>query len=319
MHATVKKDRPKLKFNFSQNLVLAIILFLIFLIVTLLEPRFASLENIQNIVQQTAVLGIVSLGMNLVMISAGLDLSVGRIIGLSTCVITTLVSQDVSLGLSLLIGFFVAVACGTLNGLLIAKSGGFPFIITLGTMTIYYGIALVITNGESHSLMSTFQFIGQGKITFIPVSAFIWAVIAFFTHMLLKYAKFGRVLYVVGGNERAAFFSGIKVIGHKIAVYALNGAIVGIASIVLVSRLGSAVPATGSGYELRAIAAVVIGGASLFGGRGSVLGCLLGTLLMGIISNALNALNVSYFYQGLILGVVIIGAAVVSTWGESKR
>jgi ribose transport system permease protein len=319
MHDTVKDNRKRNRFNFSQNLVLAVVLFLISIIVTLAEPRFASLENIQNILQQTAVLGVVSLGMNLVMISAGLDLSVGRIIGLSTCVITTLVSQQMPVGLALLMGFLVALACGTLNGLLIAKSGGFPFIITLGTMTIYYGVALVITNGDSHSLMGSFQYIGQGKIALVPVSAFIWAVVAVFTHVLLKYAKFGRVLFVVGGNERAAFFSGVKVTGKKIAVYALNGAIMGVASIVLVSRLGSAVPATGSGYELRAIAAVVIGGASLFGGRGSVAGCLLGTLLMGIISNALNALNVSYFYQGLILGVVIIGAAVVSTWGESKR
>jgi ribose transport system permease protein len=124
---------------------------------------------------------------------------------------------------------------------------------------------------------------------------------------------------MIGGNEKAAFFSGIEVVKNKIAVYTVNGAIVGVAAIVLVSRLGSAVPATGSGYELRAIAAVVIGGASLFGGRGSVLGCLLGTVLMGIVSNALNALNVSYFYQGLILGVIIIGAAVVSTSGESRQ
>jgi ribose/xylose/arabinose/galactoside ABC-type transport system permease subunit len=303
----------------SQNVILGFVLLFIVLIVTAMEPRFLSRANLSNIVQQTAVLGIASLGMNMVMISGGLDLSIGNNIALSACVISTLISQNQPVALSVLIGFTVAVACGVLNGVIIAKSGGFPFIITLGTMAIFNGIALVITKGESHSLMGRFQFVGQGSIGFIPVSALIWGTLAVVTFLVLTYSKFGRQLYIIGGNEKAAFFSGIEVVLNKIAVYTLNGGIVGVAAIVLVSRLGSAVPATGSGYELRVIAAVVIGGASLFGGRGSVLGCLLGTVLMGIVSNALNVLNVSYFYQGLILGIIIINAAVVSTIGESRR
>jgi ribose/xylose/arabinose/galactoside ABC-type transport system permease subunit len=303
----------------GQNVILAFVLLFIIIVVTALEPRFLSRANLLNIMQQTPVLGIASLGMNMVMISGGLDLSIGNNIALTACVISTLVSQSQPVALAIFIGFSVAVFCGFLNGIIIAKSGGFPFIITLGTMTIFNGIALVITKGESHSLMGQFQFLGQGRLGFLPVSALIWAVLAAISYYFLKYSKFGRKLYTIGGNEKAAFFSGIEVVKNKIMVYTVNGAVVGVAAMVLVSRLGSAVPATGAGYELRAIAAVVIGGASLFGGRGSVLGCLLGTILMGIVSNALNALNVSYFYQGLILGVIIIGAAVVSTLGESKR
>jgi ribose/xylose/arabinose/galactoside ABC-type transport system permease subunit len=317
LRSTVQSERKR-RF-LSQSVILGFVLLFIILVVTAVEPRFLSRANLLNILQQTAVLGIASLGMNMVMISGGLDLSIGNNIALTACVISTLVSQNYPVALAVLIGFVVALTCGLLNGVIIAKSGGFPFIITLGTMAIFNGIALVITRGESHSLMGRFQFLGQGRVGFIPVSTIIWAVLAVLTYLLLKYSKYGRQLFMIGGNEKAAFFSGIEVVKNKIAVYTVNGAIVGVAAIVLVSRLGSAVPATGSGYELRAIAAVVIGGASLFGGRGSVLGCLLGTVLMGIVSNALNALNVSYFYQGLILGVIIIGAAVVSTSGESRQ
>ena len=303
----------------SQSAVLGIVLAFIVAVVSALEPRFLSRNNIQNILQQTAVLGIASLGMNIVMISGGLDLSIGNNIALTACVITTLVSRNVPVGQAVLAGMLCAVGCGALNGLIIVKSRGFPFIITLGTMTIFNGVALVITNGESHSLKGQFQFIGQGMIAHAPVSAVIWAVIACASFVVLRYSKFGRRLYMVGGNEKAAFFSGVKTNVTKFFVYTLNGFIVWIAAAVLVSRLGSAVPATGSGYELRSIAAVVIGGASLFGGRGTVPGCILGTVLMGIVSNSLNALKISYFYQGLILGVIIIGAAVASTLGEAKR
>ena len=306
------------KLRIGQNALLGAVLLAIFGVVSVLEPTFASGRNLQNVLQQTAVLGIASLGMTALMISGGLDLSIGKVIGLSACIVTTLVSRGRSLPFALLAGFAAAVACGFINGMLIAKSGGYPFVITLGTMTVYGGVSLLITNGESHSLKSAFQFLGQGNLGIFPVSTLLWVLMAILAYFALRYSKFGRTLYMLGGNERAAFYSGVKIAVSKAAVYTLNGAIVGIASLVLVSRFGSAVPATGEGYELRAIAAVVIGGASLFGGRGSVIGCILGTILMGIISNALNALNVSYFYQGLILGVVIIGASIVSTWGGKK-
>lgn len=303
----------------SQNAVLGIVLAVIVAAVSLIEPRFLSKNNIRNILQQTAVLGITSLGMHIVMISGGLDLSIGNNIALAACVITTLASRNVPVGRAVPAGMVCAIACGALNGVIVVKSKGFPFIITLGTATIFNGAALVITNGESHSLKGQFQFIGQGMIAHVPVSAVIWAAIALASFAVLRYSKFGRRLTMMGGNEKAAFYSGVRTGASKFFVYTLNGFVVAVAATVLVSRLGSAVPATGAGYELRSIAAVVIGGASLFGGRGTVPGCLLGAVLMGIVSNSLNALKISYFYQGLILGVIIIGAAVASTIGESRR
>ena len=165
---------------------------MIFLVVSLIEPKFISKDNLQNILKQLSVLGILSLGTNLLMISGGLDLSIGSIIGLASCVITVLVSQNFNLPFSIVIGFLVAITCGLLNGVIIAKSGGFPFIITLGMMSIYSGIALVITNGESHSLLGKFQYLGQGSIGFFPIITVVLAAVAIFTYLLLKYSKFGR-------------------------------------------------------------------------------------------------------------------------------
>jgi ribose transport system permease protein len=302
----------------NQSVVLAEILLIIFLIVSILEPRFISAINLQNILHQSAVLGIVSLGMNLLMISGGLDLSIGSTIGLTTCVITTLVSRGSPIAIALLAGCATAAVCGFLNGIIISKSKGFPFVITLGTMSVFYGIALVITEGRSHSLEGQFQMIGQKGIGIFPYSAMIWILIAILLYIILKYLKFGRTLYMLGGNEKAALLSGVNVNKTKVLVYTLNGIIIAIASLVFVSRLGSAVPLTGGGYELRAIAVVVIGGASLFGGKGSILGCILGAILLSIISNALNTLHVSYFYQGIVLGAIIIVSAVISTSGEKS-
>ena len=302
----------------NKNIVLIFILLIIIAVVTFYDPRFISRSNIQNIMQQISVLGIVSLGMNILMISGGLDLSVGMNISLSVCVITVLFNNGFSLALSIITGFLVSILCGFVNGVVIAKSHGLPFVITLGTMSIFNGIALVITNGESRSLGGNFTYIGQGKIGILPISTIIFLLVLILTYIILNITKLGRLIYAIGGNEKAAYFSGIKVDRVKMLLYTLNGIIIGVASLVLISRLGSAVPATGSGYELRSIAAVVIGGTSLFGGRGNVLGCFLGITLMGVISNALNILNVSYFYQGTILGLVIIIAAVISTIFERK-
>jgi len=303
----------------NQSIVLAEILIIIFVVVSILEPRFVSPINIQNILHQSAVLGIVSLGMNLLMISGGLDLSIGTAIGLTTCVITTMVSRGVPLPAALITGCLVAAACGLLNGLIIAKSRGFPFVITLGTMSIFYGIALVITEGRSHSLAGQFQAIGQRGLGILPYSTVIWIFLAVVLFLGLKHLKLGRTLYMLGGNEKAALLSGVNVEKTRILIYTINGIIVALASLVFVSRLGSAVPVTGTGYELRAIAVVVIGGASLFGGRGSTLGCILGAILLSIISNALNTLHVSYFYQGIVLGTIIIVSAIISTSGENSE
>lgn len=306
-------------FRINQAIILAFILVFIIIVVSLIQPRFISIDNLINILLQIVVLGILSFGMNLLMISGGLDLSIGMNISLSACIITTLVSANYNLALSITAGFLTSVLCGFINGLIISKSGGMPFVITLGTMTVFNGIALVITKGESHSLKSKFQYLGQAKLGFLPVSVIILIVIGLVTFFILKYSKLGRALFAIGGNEKAAVFSGIKPDRVKILIYTLNGVIVGIASLVLVSRLGSAVPTTGSGYELRTIAAVVVGGTSLFGGRGNVFGCLMGVTLLGVVSNVLNVLNVSYFFQGTILGTIIIGAAIISTFGIARK
>ncbi len=306
-------------FLINKNIILVYVLFFIIIIVSLYDRNFISISNISNIMQQISVLGILSLGMNLLMISGGLDLSIGMNISLSLCTITVLFSRGLNLYFCLLTGFLISVFCGFLNGLIISKSKGLPFVITLGTMSVFNGLALVITGGESFSIGGRFNYIGQAKIWIFPISIIIFFLVLILTYIILNLSKLGRLIFAVGSNEKAAYFSGIKVDNVKILLYTLNGVIVGIAGLVLLSRLGSAVPVTGAGYELRTIAAVVIGGASLFGGRGSIFGCFLGITLMGIISNALNMLKVSYFYQGTILGIIIIFAAIISTSFESKK
>jgi ribose transport system permease protein len=303
----------------SQSLFLLLVIVVISIVISITNVQFISSRNVLNILQQISVTGIVTIGMGMVLISGGIDLSVGALISLTCAVVAKLIVTGMNPWVAAPIGLALATLCGFANGLIISKTRCAPFIITLGMLSVYQGIALVVTRGRIVNLSGQFDFMGRPLFSFVPAYVLVFLTICVIFYVILNYSRYGRRIYAMGGNEEAAYLSGIKVDNYKLRVYSLNGLVVGIAALVLLSRLGSANPVMGNGYELQSIAAAVIGGTTLEGGRGSVVGCFLGVLLLGIISNSLNILGVSPFYQNIVLGAIIVIAVVMSNLGRGKR
>jgi ribose transport system permease protein len=303
----------------SQSLFLLLVIVVISIVISITNVQFISSRNVLNILQQISVTGIVTIGMGMVLISGGIDLSVGAMISLTCAVVAKLIVTGMNPWVAAPIGLALATLCGFANGLIISKTRCAPFIITLGMLSVYQGIALVVTRGRIVNLSGQFDFMGRPLFSFVPAYVLVFLTICVIFYVILNYSRYGRRIYAMGGNEEAAYLSGIKVDNYKLRVYSLNGLVVGIAALVLLSRLGSANPVMGNGYELQSIAAAVIGGTTLEGGRGSVVGCFLGVLLLGIISNSLNILGVSPFYQNIVLGAIIVIAVVMSNLGRGKR
>jgi ribose transport system permease protein len=304
----------------NQTFILFLTIVGLVLVVGLLSPYFLTLTNLVNILQQIAVVGIITVGSTIVILSGGLDISVGTVISLSACVTAVLVGKGAGVALAVLAGFATAVLCEFLNGVIISTTRCIPIIITLGMMSVYQGLALLVTGGYTHNMQGTFQFLGRGTLlSLLPVPVLVLVAINILAFLILKYTKFGRRIYVLGANENAAYVSGIKIITNKILVYTVHGVTAGIAALVLVSRIGSAIAVMGTGYELRSIAAAVIGGVSIMGGEGTILGAFLGVTLLGLISNALNILNVPSSFQNVALGIVIVLAVIISTMGSKNK
>ena len=282
-------------------------------ILAVISPPFRSLSNIENILQQISVNGIIAIGMTLVIITAGIDLSVGSVLALSAVVATSFAHPGAHvLIVPVAVGILVGLACGAINGILIAKKRLAPFIVTLGMMTVARGLALVYTNGRPViNLSDGYNEIGGGSIAAIPFPAIIFLIVVLLGVFILHFTRFGRYVYAVGGNELAAKFSGVNTDRVLIGVYALAGALTGVAGIVLSSRIMSGPPATGAGYELDAIAAVVIGGTSLRGGIGSIVGTIIGVLIIGVMNNGLDLLNVSSYWQQIVKGLIIVLAVLL--------
>ena len=273
---------------------------------------FRTLGNIENILQQISVNGILAMGMTLVIITAGIDLSVGSVLALSAVVATSFAHGNHPLIVPLALGVLTGFACGAVNGVLIAKRRLAPFIVTLGMMTVARGLALVYTGGRPEiDLSDAYDEIGGGSIFNIPYPAIIFFVMVLVGIFLLHYTRFGRYIYAVGGNELAAKVSGVNTDRILIGVYAFTGALAGVAGIVLSSRIMSGPPAGGQGYELDAIAAVVIGGTSLSGGVGSMAGTIVGVLIIGVMNNGLDLLNVSSYWQQVVKGLIIVCAVLL--------
>ncbi len=283
------------------------------LITAILSPVFLTVSNISNLLSQIAVLGIITMGQTIVLISGGIDLSVGSNVALSG-VVCGLMFQA---GIPLWIGCIAALVCATLvgliNGTLIAQNRAHPFIITLGMLTLLEGIAELITNGSPINDMGALATTLGGVLPFInlPVSVLILAVIVLLTVVFLRRVPLGRTAYAIGGNEEASFLSGISIKRTKIYLYTLVGLIAGIGALVLSGILNAAEANIGVGLELQSIAAAVIGGTTLIGGRGGAWRSLQGVLLLGWVSNALNLLSVGANYQNIALGVIVIIAVMV--------
>lgn len=303
-----------------QNLAVLATLIAVCVITTILNPVFINPVNLINVMRQIAILGIVSSGMTMLMISGGIDLSVGSAISLAGVITGTVLRNGYGQGTAVLVGILVGALIGLVNGLIVAKTRVQPFISTLGMMSVLQGAAHLVTGGRQIPNLggSFFEFIGGGSVGPVPVPVILLIAVVLLCHFLLRYTRWGRNWYAIGGNEETAFLSGIDVNAHKVAVYVITGLLVGIAAVTLTSRIGAALPLMGSGYELQSIAAVVIGGVALAGGRGNMLGAFLGVLLLGVISNALNMLDVSSFFQYVTVGGIILVAVIANQYSQSR-
>lgn len=285
-----------------------IVLFVMIVIMSFLSPRFLSWSNFLNISRQISVMAIVGVGMTFVILSAGIDLSVGSIVALSGIMLSfSFQKLGLPITISIAIGLTTALLVGIVNGLLIARAGIPFFIVTLATMVIGRGLCFIITGGYPISqLGETFQAVGRGYLGTIPVPVLITVVVFLWAWLLLNKMKFGRYVFAIGGNEEAAELAGISVQKMKIWIYGFCGFCCGIAALILTSRMNSGDPNMGTGIELDAIAAVVIGGTSITGGKGWLGGTLIGAYIIGILNNGLNMLDISAYYQMAIKGLVII-------------
>lgn len=282
--------------------------------VTILNPSFLSPSNLLNLLRQVAVNGFIAFGMTFVILTGGIDLSVGSTLALSSALTAGLMASGVPAILAVLVGLLSGSILGALNGLLIAKGKVAPFIATLATMTIYRGITLVYTNGNPITGLGDsffFNFIGRGYLFGIPFPVVLLFLIFLLLYILLHKTAFGRKTYAIGGNEKAAYIAGVNIDKVKVIIYGISGLMASISGMIITSRLNSAQPTAGQSYEMDAIAAVVLGGTSLSGGKGRIFGTLIGALIIGTLNNGLNLLGVSSFYQQIVKGIVIVIAVLL--------
>ena len=317
--------------------VIALVLLGAFL--SIATPHFLKVDNLANITRQSAITAILSVGQTLVILTGGIDLSVGSVAAISASTAAVLMTQrfailGVMVGplgfeVGLLIALIVGALCGLINGLIITRGRIPDFIATLGTLTIFQGIALIITGGlpvPSHITATELKgylppqmiWMGAGDVLGIPVAGIIAVVIVILGWLLLRYLALGRSVYAVGGNREAARVSGISIDRTKVAVYFLSGLIAALAGFVLAGRMNSSNALMAGDENLRSIAAVVIGGTNLFGGEGGVVGSLIGAFIMGELGNGLNLLNVSAFWQRIVQGLVIILVVIFDQWRRRR-
>ncbi|GHY89139.1 ribose ABC transporter permease [Vibrio cholerae] len=317
MTNTTSDNRKKLlskEWLIEQKSLIAL-LFLV-VVVSFLNPNFFTVDNILNILRQTSVNAIIAVGMTLVILTAGIDLSVGSVLALCGAFAATLVAMEVPVLVAVPTALLAGAALGAISGIIIAKGKVQAFIATLVTMTLLRGVTMVYTDGRPISTgftdtADTFAWFGTGYALGIPVPVWLMVMVFAGAWYLLNHTRFGRYVYAVGGNESATRLSGINVDRVKIGVYAICGLLAALAGIIVTSRLSSAQPTAGMGYELDAIAAVVLGGTSLMGGKGRIMGTLIGALIIGFLNNALNLLDVSSYYQMIAKAVVILLAVLV--------
>lgn len=299
------------------GLILVIILMIV--VFSSMNPNFYSGTNLRNVARQIAILGIVACGQTMVILSGGFDLSVGMVLGFVS-VTSSMVMLEYGLWPGVLAGLLFGMAVGAMNGLMVAKAGLPPFIATLATYSAARGLALIISGGlPITELPSEFSWLAAGQILTIPVPAILALLVFLLSAYLMRKTRFGRYVYAIGGNEEAALFSGVPVSRIKLAVWSLHGLLIGLAALVLTSRAVSAHATLGEGMELESIAATVIGGTALGRGRGGIFNTFLGVIAMGILTNGLNLINVSTYYQMVFIGIIIAGAVYVDQARHRRR
>ena len=320
-------------FDFLARFAPTLFLIALMALFAVIEPRFLSSINLFNVMRQVSITGLLAVGMTFVILTAGIDLSVGSMVafaGLVAAVVAkgglenrfTVGEGGVGYGweLAALAAIAVGLICGWLQGVAITRLKVPPFVVTLGGMSAFRGAALLFAAGGPVSgFEPSFTWWGQGKIGPVPVPVIIFLLFAVIAHVALRYTRYGRQVYAVGGNPEAARLSGLDV-NHIIAsVYLISGFFCGLGSFVLAARLNSAEAVAGTGYELTVIASVVIGGTSLFGGSGTIFGTVVGTILIGVLLNGLVLMNVSPYIQQIIIGIIIVLAVAFDTFAKSRR
>jgi ribose transport system permease protein len=302
--------RVRKSFQRAQGASAILGILLLFVVLSIASPYFLSVSNLRNILVQMSVVALLAGGVTFVILTAGIDLSIAAnlaLVGTTVGVLT--VKLGMPPGVAMLIGIGIGAAVGLFNGALVSRVGLPAFIVTLGGLTLWRGLAFQVTGGYDISGMSNaLAFVGRGNIFYIPMPILVMLAYYLGSSLMLRHTKLGRYIYALGSNEEAARRAGINVKLYKLYVYVICGISAGVAALVLIGRLDSSGGKIGTDYELDAIAAVILGGTSLFGGRGNIWGSLLGALLMAMIRNGMNLLGVSPFVQMITLGVVIIGA-----------
>ncbi|MCY6485196.1 ribose ABC transporter permease [Clostridium aestuarii] len=285
---------------------------LLCIIMSISSPRFSGISNIKNVLTQVSVNATIAVGMTFVILTGGIDLSVGSTLAISGAVAATIVKTNGNVFLAVAAAIVIGAGVGLINGIFVSKGKVQAFIVTLATMTVFRGVTQVYTNGTPVSgLGKKFGVIGNNNLAGIPIPVIITLIVFLIAFYFLSQTKFGRYLYALGGNEDSARLSGINTDKIKTMVYVISGITAAISGIIVTSRIGSASATAGGGYELDAIAAVVLGGTSLAGGEGSIAGTIIGALIIGVLNNGLNLMNVSPYYQLIVKGVVILLAVMV--------
>ena len=297
-----------------------IVLLVLFGAMTMASDEFLTADNLANLSRQVAIFGIIAVGQLLVILTAGIDLSVGSVLGLTGCVTAQLLVEGMPVPLAIVVGLLVGVVLGLFNGSLVAYGKLPPFIVTLGMLGIARGLVLVLTDASTvQPLPESFGNIANGDFLGLPNLLWLFAVVVIVTAFVLRRTVFGRYIYAVGSNPESARLSGVPVTAVLVSVYAIAGLLAAVGGVLFASRLNAGIPTAGTGYELNAIAACVIGGASLFGAKGGAFGAAAGALIVATLNNGGNLLAVNAFYLQIIIGALILIAVAFDQWQSRTK
>jgi ribose transport system permease protein len=319
--ATEEREERVLTFGdvFGRDAGGLIVLLILFGAMTLASTEFLTGDNMANLARQVAIFGIIAVGQLLVILTAGIDLSVGSVLGLTGCVTAELLVHGVGIPIAIAAGFGVGIAIGLFNGSLVAYGKMPPFIVTLGMLGIARGVVLVMTDASTiQPLPDSFGNIANGDFLGVPNLLWIFLAVVIVTSFVLRRTVFGRYIYAIGSNPESARLSGVPVTRVLVAVYAIAGLLAAVGGVLFMSRLNAGIPTAGTGYELNAIAACVIGGASLFGAKGGAFGAAAGALIVATLNNGGNLLAVNAFYLQIIIGALILAAVAFDQW-QARR
>lgn len=307
------KEKKQKWFNYMGDYGALISLVFIVALISIISPEFRTSGNFLSLLRQSSINGFIAFGMTFVILTGAIDLSVGSVLALSTALCAGMITSGVPAGAAMLASLLIGAFLGLISGMLVTKGRLQPFIATLITMTAYRGLTMIYTNGKPISRLGEsvlLKSIGKGDVFGIPVPVILLILMFLLFWFLLTKTTFGRYIYATGSNWKAAELAGVNIRKTKVTAYVISGVMAALSGLILLSRLNSAQPTLGSGYELDAIAAVALGGTSMSGGRGKIYGTFIGVLIIAVLNNSLNILGVSSYYQDVIKGLVILTAVL---------